>query len=196
MTRIEPLANGTFAEVGERKAAGLKTKSKLRGTVTWIDPMARLAVVSSRGSSLAVDLEVVAEGEIAGLVTGSSVDSVVTLGEPVAGEEGAATRPGLVVESLESTGDALEGFDLNGQVTIPEGTARELEVSADGAGLIPAVITVRTPRDFDPELVTDGETYNLSVERGADGELSLTGLSADHSVKAAGDAAGAYGTHA
>lgn len=196
VTRIESLANGTFAEVGEPKAAGLKTKSKLRGTITWIDPATKLATVSSRGSSLAVDLSATAEDEIQKLESGSPVEAVVLLGEPVVSEDGLETRPGLAVESVESTDDPLESFDLNGQVTVTPGTDRQITVTADGAGLIPAELTIDTPEEFDPGLVKDGKTYNLSVERDSAGGLTLIGLSADYNAKVAADPAAAFGTHA
>lgn len=195
VTRIEPLANGTFAEVGDRKVAGLRTRSKLRGTVSWVDPVAKLAVVSSRGSSLAVDLGSIPEEQGAAIQVGSPIEAVVLIGGPVVSEDGLVTRPGLVAESLKVTGEPLATFDLNGSVSGTGGATRRLTVAADGAGLIPAEIAVGAPKSFDPALVTPGRTYNLSVERGAAGQLTLIGLSPDYNKRVAADSAAAFGTH-
>jgi len=197
-TRIEPLANGTFAEVAEFKAAGLKARSKLRGTVSWVDQAAKVAVLSSRGSSLAVDLAALPEEDLAPIVLGSPVEAVVLLGEPVPSEDGLSFRPGLSAESLKVTGEPLESFDLNGVVggTGLGVSERELMVSVDGAGIVTMDMVVEAPKDFDPALVNPGKVYNLSVERLADGTLKLTGLSPDYNEKVAGDPAAAYGTHA
>ena len=197
VTRIEPLANGTFGEVGAPKAAGLKTKTKLRGTVSWIDPVTKIAVLSSRGSSLAVDLGRLPESESAAIPLGGPAEAVVLLGAPVTAEDG-SVRPGLIAESLKVTGDPLESFDLNGVIreTGAGPSGRQLSVSIDGAGIVALDLAVDTQEDFDPAVVTPGKTYNLSVELRPDGTLRLTGLSADYSRKVAGDTAGAYGTHA
>ncbi|HTU15450.1 MAG TPA: hypothetical protein VMF31_09645 [Solirubrobacterales bacterium] len=195
VTRIDPLANGTFAEVGDRKAAGLRTRSKLRGTVSWVDPVGKLAVISSRGSSLAVDLDALDEERRPAIEAGSPVESVVLIGDPVVSDDGLETRPGLVAESLKVTGEPLQSFDLNGVVSGIGANGRGLTVAADGDGLISAEIAIETPKGFDPALVTPGRTHNLTVERGASGRLTLIGLSPDYSKKVAADSAAAFGTH-
>lgn len=195
VTRIDPLANGTFAEVGEPKVAGLRKKSKLRGTVSWVDPVAKLAVISSRGSSLAVDLGVTADDQDPAIEAGSPIEAVVLIGEPVVSEDGLGTRPGLVAESLKITGDPLESFDLNAVISGTGTTGRKLSVAADGGGLIAAEITIDAPKAFDPALVTPGKTYNLTVEPGASGGMTLIGLSPDYNKKVAADSAAAFGTH-
>lgn len=197
VTRVDPLANGTFAEVAKRKAAGRAVQSKLRGTVTWLDPDAKIAVLSSRGSSLAVDIAAVAEPATP-LQVGSSVESVVSVGAPVVPEDGSPTKPGLVAKKFEVSGEPLESLDLNGVISATGGgsSGRQLTVAADSGGVTTGQIVVEAPKDFDPSIVTLGKVHNLSVTRDAKGILKLTGLSPDYNKKVAADSAAAFGSHA
>ncbi len=197
VTRVDPLANGTFAEVAKRKAAGRAVQSKLRGTVTWLDPEAKVAVLSSRGSSLAVDIAAVTESETP-VQVGSPVEAVVSIGAPIVPEDGSSTRSGLVAKKFEVSGEPLETLDLNGVISAIGGgsSGRQLIVAADGDGVTSGQIVVEAPKNLDPSIITLGKVHNLSVTRDAKGVLNLTGLSPDYSKKVAGDPAAAFGSHA
>lgn len=190
------LNNGTFAEEETPVTKGLRKKSKLRGTISWIDPLSGIAVLSSRGSSVAVNLAGISADLMPELVVGSSVDAVVTVAEPVLMEDGVTMTTGLTATSAETYGDPLSSWELNGKVETVDAETRMLTIAADSSGLVPATVTVNLPKAFDPELALPGKTYSLSVEiNGKTGRLLLTGLSADYSRKSADDAELAFGNH-
>jgi len=194
-TRILPLANGTFAETGERKVSGIRSKSKLRGIVSWFDPVTRLAVISSRGSSLAVDLTAIPEVQEPEIGVGSPVEGAVAIAEPVEAVGDEPARPGLIAEELEATGETIERIEMSGKLEAIDETGRILVLAADSNGLIPAGITIMTPKKFPFETVSEGKAYDVSANRGDDGMLTLTGLSPGYGKSSADDAEAAFGDH-
>lgn len=190
------LANGTFAEEEAPVRKGIKTKSKLRGVVSWLDPVSGVAVLSSLGASLAVDLTGIIPEEMPGLAVGSSVDAEVLVSEPDVAADGVTVVTGLTMLSAEVFGDPLDQLELNGKVESVDPEKRTMKVAADSSGLVPATIEITLPKAFDTELALPGKIYSLSAKVTATGSLLLTGLSADYSRKAADDPELAFGTQA
>ena len=187
------LANGTFGEEEVPVDKGLREKSPLRGTVSWLDPVSRTAVLSSRGASLAVDLSAIPEEVYSTVMIGSSVEASTIVAEPVPSEDGLTSVTGLDALTAEVFGEPLTRIELNGVVQTVDPDLMTLTIAADSSGLIPATIEVALPKAFDPNLVLPDKAYSLTVKPSRAGGFVLTGLSANYSRKSADSPELAFG---
>lgn len=192
-TRIVPLDNGTFGEALDWSAHGEKDTSVLRGVVSYIDPETGWIAISNRGASIAVDAaEVLAAGDFPAEV-GSYVEGKVSFPIDLRGDPDSGPLAKAV--SLEAIGDPGEIIELNGRLLTFDPEAGLMTIAPDSGGRISDEIQIKTPEDLDESLPAVGRTFNASAEIGDDGELLLTGLSADYNRKVAEDVSTAYGDH-
>jgi hypothetical protein len=179
---VEPLANGTFAESGEReqekRRAGAAT---FRGVVTFAgpDPEAPTYTVSGRGVSLLVHVAADPAPEL------PQVGTYVTVT--------AAIDDGLLQQKLEvESGPPSTYLDLAGIAgkLQPDGT---LAFSADGARESDADLALTVPKNIDAAKLKTGDSYVATVEVGEDGSLTLKGIASDEHAKGADNSSSAQG---
>ena len=192
-TRIESLSNGTFGELGDREVKGENLKSKLRGVTSWVDPATDLMVISSRGSSLAVDITGIPDDQAGLLAPGSPVEAIVSFTEPVEATEDSPARPPLFAEEIQADEELSDRIELSGLVKAVDAEARTITMAADSNGTIAADMVLEAPKRLDLEPLTVDRTYNVSAGIEEDGTFTITGLSPDYSRKAADDSAAAFG---
>ncbi len=94
-TEVRTLANGTYAEDGERVEGGRRARAELSGIVTWRDPGSGDYTVSATGSSILIDARTRAAGPAAPPPVGSSVtvDARISPAALLVGEASAAAPP-------------------------------------------------------------------------------------------------------
>ena len=194
-TRIESLSNGTFGELGDRKVRGRKMKSKLRGVTSWVDAATGLMVISSRGSSLAVDIAAIPDDQVLLLAPGSLVEATVSFTEPVEGTDETPARPALVAEEIQADEEVSDRIELSSRVKSVDPESRTITMAADSNGTVAADMLLEAPKRLDLEPLTEGRTYNVSAGVEQDGTFTVTGLSPDFSRKEADDTAAAFGDH-
>ncbi len=200
-TGILPLANGTFVEAGTRVTKGQRATATMRGVVSFIDREAGVMVISSRGTSVPVDLDrtvVPEEGEDLAVGYDATVDVEVVEPAPPSEdpEEPQPSNRRLRVVSAEATPNPSSAIELTGVVKAISVEDRTFEVAADSDGLIDSVVTVEAPTSLDLSLVKTGRAYSITIRRAEEGDLRLTGLSPAFSRKAADDRTAAFGEHA
>ena len=122
---IDPLTNGTYAEVGKRQrvATEAKTSVTVSGTVTFVsaDPLAPVYVVSARGASILVHVHPEPEGtETALPPVGSLAKVAVELEEKLVWQR-----------HLEAEGEPAEFAEFAGIVKRVDLEAHQLVLSAD-----------------------------------------------------------------
>ena len=192
-TRIESLSNGTFGELGDRKVKGKKMKSKLRGVTSLVDPVLDLMVVSSRGSSLAVDITGIPDDQVELLAPGSLIEATVSFTEPVEATEESPARPPLVAEEIQVDEELSDRIELSGLVKAVDTEARTITMAADSNGTVAEDMLLEAPKRLDLEPLATDRTYNVSAGIEEDGTFTVTGLSPDYSRKVADDSAAAFG---
>ncbi|MCB0860874.1 MAG: hypothetical protein KDB54_09505 [Solirubrobacterales bacterium] len=116
-----------------------------------------------------------------------------TEADPV--EEDPIEIPSISAKSIESTGDPLTQIEISGAVSW-DSVTRQLTIGADGFGVLNREITIGVTKKLALKGIEDGLTYAVSADVGSSGALKLAGLSANFSLKAAGDSKQAFGTHA
>jgi hypothetical protein len=204
---IEPVANGSFVQSGALVAKGPVSKTKLSGVVSFIDPDSGVVTISSRGVSVAVAAATALKKSIAQPQLGSWATATVSLAkaqpasiadgadetEPVLAEDPIAV-PAITAKSLETSGDPMSEIEVSGPVAW-DPTSRTVTIGADGFGSLNREIPIRVPKKLALKGIKAGLGYAASASIGSSGDLSLTGLSANYSLKAAADPKQAFGTH-
>ena len=212
-TDIDPVDNGTFAQNGPLESKGSASTSKLNGMVTFIDEDSGVITVSSGGVSLAVASSAAIEKSASPPEPGSWINGTISFTPPKSSAsaevkeapedpsdpaeeevEDPLTIPRLTMKSIVSTGDPLEEIELNGPVTWDMAN-RILTIGADSFGALNREIEIRVPKKLPLKGIEDGLGYAASATPDASGNLTLTGLSANFSLKAAADPEQAFGTH-
>ncbi|MBN8866229.1 MAG: hypothetical protein J0H98_01625 [Solirubrobacterales bacterium] len=200
-TGIDPLANGTFVQNGGLENQGPIARTKLTGTVSWIDREDGVITVSARGVSLALRSTAASQTGAEAPTLGSLVTGTLVFGAAEAAstpdetEEEPLTVPALEIKSLEVLGSPQTQVDLAGPVEW-DPAARVLAIDADGFGTLNRQVEVAVPKKLALKKIQNGQSYAISAEIGSDGTLTLVGLSANFSREAAADPAQAFGTHA
>lgn len=220
-TDITPVDNGTFVQDGALESKGSAASSKLSGMVSFIDPESGVITVSSRGVSVALAAAVAIEKTASPPVLGSWITASVSFSsaaraatDPASGETAEETPSGdeeaetgqdpatdepitlpvITVKTIEAAGDPLTQIELSGPVTWDAGSG-QLAIAADSFGVLNREIAVQVPEDLALRKIEDGLVYAASADLESGGTLTLAGLSANYSLKAAGDQAQAFGTH-
>lgn len=200
-TRVLPLSNGTLTESAIRSAVDIKKSTTLRGVVSYVDPVAGVTVLSSRGASLpmiAPDPATVQQIKV-----GDQVEAGLTLDVPdpqalmsPAEAEAAAPLPELPIK-LEQVRRIAEQptVELTGKLISVDPEAGTLTFSPDSTGLLASEIAVGVPEGFPFEIVAPGRLYSLTASTGEE-LLRLVGISPATGKAAANDPARAFGTHA
>lgn len=194
-TRIESLSNGTFGELGDRKVKGKKMKSKLRGVTSWVSPATDLMVISSRGSSLAVDITGIPDEQVDRLAPGSLVEATVSFTEPVEATDESPAGPALVAEDIQADEELSDRIELSSEIKAVDAVARTITMAADSNGTVAEDMMLEAPKRLDLEPLATGRTYNVTAGIDEDGTFTVTGLSPDYNRKVAGDSAVAFGDH-
>jgi hypothetical protein len=182
---IRALANGTLAEAGTRHREGAATEAELAGIVSFVnaDPLAPSYAISNRGSSLLVHVQPDPSGAPPPL--------------PVLGAYGTATvaiEAGVLWQRrLSAGGTPFTHVELEGLVAAVEAETARLLVSADGVRESGLDIAIAIPARIDASALLAGDSVLASVDIGADGSLSLTGLASDERLKGAEDAKATQG---
>ena len=102
--------------------------------------------------------------------------------------------PAIAAKSLETTGDPMDEIEVSGPVAW-DSTSRTITIGADGFGSLNREISIKVPRKLALKGIKGGLGYAASASISSSGGLSLTGLSANYSLKAAADPKQAFGTH-
>lgn len=212
--RIEPLANGTFAEVGGRRRVGAAARATVRGVVTWRDEAAGLLVLSARGASLALRLPVPADGPAGpGPAPGDRPEPVPAIGDqaeararfaaepaagvgpaaeppPGVGEDGPADpppSPRLRADWIEVVAPGPSPLDLNGPVLAVDRAGRTVTIAADSFGETAGEVAAALPPGAAAGgALRVGRVYGLTAELGPGGGVELTGAWANGGRREAG----------
>ncbi|MBN8870140.1 MAG: hypothetical protein J0H66_09710 [Solirubrobacterales bacterium] len=204
---IEPVANGSFVQSGTLVAKGTASKTKLSGVISFIDPDSGVLTISSRGVSVAVAAAAALKKSVAEPQLGAWATAIVSLADaqsasipdgadetgPDPAEEPIAV-PAIAAKSLETTGDPMDEIEVSGPVAW-DSTSRTITIGADGFGSLNREISIKVPRKLALKGIKGGLGYAASASISSSGGLSLTGLSANYSLKAAADPKQAFGTH-
>jgi hypothetical protein len=194
---VRGLANGTYAERGQRRRSGTRTRASVAGTVTYVDanPAAPAYVVSARGVSMLVRVAPDPSGAppelpLAGsLVTvAAEIGSVESSTEPPPTEVPPQTTTVVWQRKIEIEGTPLAYADFSGIVAEVRSESRELLVSADDAGESGAVLTFALPpEEVDASRLRVGDSILATATIGPEGTLALTGLAGDEHLRGADD---------
>lgn len=188
-TVVHQLANGTFGERKITKKGSSKT-AKLSGTVTYVDPTARVYSVSVRGASLLVH------------VPQQQTDPLPQLGELVTVDASLApraddpTKTELDQSTVKGTGQASGPVDLVGTVQALDTQQRTITLTADDVRESAHDVVISVPPSIDMTAVKQGDVLDVTATIGTDGSYALTGASHDEDEKAADDSTRAVGDQA
>jgi hypothetical protein len=185
---VTQLFNGTFKETKATIGAAPVTAATISGTVTFVDPVAGVYTLSSRGASLLVHSPV-GPGVPAPPVLG-------TLATVKAGltQQGAATL--LTQTSIQPTGTATAAVDLLGIVAAVDPTKRTISLSADDVRESGKDLVVNVPAKIDLTKLKPKAVVDVTATIGTDGSYTLTGISDDSDATAAADSTLAQGDQA
>lgn len=213
----QELANGTYAEDGERVEDGTAESSPLNGFVTYVsqDPLDPVYTLSARGVSVTVRLPGESEpavlpklgafvsvdaainappDESAPPAVPVPVDPVDPVEVPtidcVRDEPGEVVQPAaeLVQKSIEPTGDEFTYFDLTGIVQAVCPATGEFVISADGIRQSGADLTLVVPKGFDLDSLEVDHAVLATAELAENGTLSAAGIASDDGERGADDA--------
>jgi hypothetical protein len=212
---VVPLANGTFGEDGLRQALSLRTRTTVKGMVSWIDPVTGVLVLSNRGVSLPLNASGVLDPQLPPPEPGAWVETELMIeevpevsaserstdgdppeGGPVDEPPGEALDPSslnLRIESLTPLGEQSDTIELSGKVETVDLELALIRISVDSLGLLSGVIEVGVPDRFPAERVQVGRFYSATVRVLPDGSFRLTGFSPAFNRKAADDSSEVFG---
>ncbi|MDQ5893864.1 MAG: hypothetical protein QG596_125 [Actinomycetota bacterium] len=197
-TRVEPLSNGTLTEVEARSAMDISKESSVKSVLSYVDPAAGVAVLSSRGSSLPVMQT--EPGLLDPFTVGQKVEATINLDVPdpenFNANDPAAEPLDLPIQLEEMR--PLTGsppVELTGELISVDEVAFTLTMAADSTGSLGSVIELLASEDFPFGSVTPGQSYSATATR-VDGRLKIIGFSPASGKAAANDPARAFGTHA
>lgn len=190
---LQPLANGTFAEVDDAEAVkGKATEVSFGGTVTFADPnpVAPSYTVSGRGASLLVQVEPDPTGIASELpAIGSLVKVTARIEQPVESKaEPTLTQSKVEVESIPPS-TYLELAGIVREVL----TDGHLLISADDAGESESNLKLTIPPSIDASKLKPGDSYLATATLEPDSSLTLSGIASDERSKGANDHATAQG---
>lgn len=197
-TRVEPLSNGTLTEVEDRSALDISKESSVKSVLSYVDPVAGVAVLSSRGSSLPVMQT--ETGLLESFTVGQRVEATLSLDVP--DPENFNTEepdpepldlPIQLEEMRPLTGSAP--VELTGELISVDQAAATLSMAADSVGSLSSVVELHAPEDFPFETALPGQTYSATATP-VDGQLRIIGFSPASGKAAANDPTRAFGTHA
>jgi len=210
------LANGTFAEAGDRKGKNAKTadatssealatKATFRGVVTWTSPDVPVVdhlyggstpgtfayTVSGRGSSLLVHVKPDPQGTAPDL---PAIGSYATVTATFATPDDPQAPPALVETKRElEPGPPSTYLDLAGIFKEVSSETNQLLLSADDTRESETDLTLTVPSSIDPTKLKPGDSYLATATVEPDGTLKLSGITSDEHTKGANDPASAQG---
>lgn len=196
-TRVTPLSNGTLAQSGQRSAVDITKESTLKAVVSYLDPVAGIVVLSSRGGSLPV--ATTDPAVLAGAELGNRIEATLNLEVPDPenyNETAEPTDPGSLAIRLMGVRQLRRSVpvELTGSVLRADETSGTLTITADSTGILGSKIELGLPEGFPFGIVTAGRMYSVTATSTADG-LRVVGLSAASGKAAADDPARAFGSH-
>lgn len=195
-TSIEPLVNGTFAELADRELLGRSTSASIRGVISYLDPESSIVVVSSRGVSIALDGSSVFAEQPDELREGASADAEVQMVEPEPDPQPESEPlPDFSIVSLDASFYEGSPIELTGRLKDLDRPGRLATFAADSGGLLEAEVEAIVPNGLDLASLKLGFTYSVTVREGSGGALRITGLSPAWGQKPANDPALAFGEH-
>lgn len=195
-TSIEPLVNGTFAELADRELLDRSTSASIRGVISYLDPESSIVVVSSRGVSIALDGSSVFAEQPDELREGASADAEVQMVEPEPDPQPESEPlPDFSIVSLDASFYEGSPIELTGRLKDLDRPGRLATFAADSGGLLEAEVEANVPNGLDLASLKLGFTYSVTVREGSGGALRITGLSPAWGQKPANDPALAFGEH-
>jgi hypothetical protein len=194
--KARALANGTWAEDGDRDHGELAERLNLAGTVTFSDPRIGAYTVSAAGSSILVRVKAGVRMPTVGdrvAVTARIADKLDPI-EPVdPGRDGCGTArapkaPKLALEqtALEVT-DAATKSDVEGIVMGVCRKAGSLIISADDLRESGRDIAIAIPNGLRLSQIDIGQVLKIRADIGSNGNLTATGLASDERGSGADD---------
>ena len=193
----ERLANGTYAEAGNRSEHGSSGQASFGGTVSFSDPREDIYTVSAPGVSLLVRGKAGHDPPRLGdnvEVRARIADNPDPLSVTGPGQEGCGTPPPLPKPpraALEQVGlridDAASSTDVE---AIVEGVCREshkLVVSADDIRESGRDIGILVPEEFKLNRIDPGDVLRLTTNILNGGSLQLSTIAGDKGGKGADD---------
>jgi hypothetical protein len=192
------LANGTYAEAGDRTESGSSAQATFNGTVSFSDRNTDVYTVSAPGVSLLV------RGSAGHLprpgdnveVRARITDNPAPLPIRAPGEQGCGNPPALPKppgKALEQVslrideGDGATGTDVEGIVEGVCRDSRELIVSADDVRESGRDISLAVPDDIELGRLAPGDVLRLTTAIRDNGSLELSTVAGDKGGKGADD---------
>jgi hypothetical protein len=198
-TSIEPLANGTFLEISDRRLLGERSSAAMRGIVSYLDPESGIVVLSSRGVSIALEGSRVFEQEIEALREGASAEAEVEMVEPDPEDPEAPAEaepePDFSIVSLDASFYEGSPIELTGKLKDLDRPERLATFAADSGGLLEAEVDAVAPNGLELASLKVGFTYSVTLREGSGGALRIAGLSPAWGQRPANDPALAFGEH-
>jgi hypothetical protein len=211
------LANGTFAEVGDRKGENAKTadatssdplatKATFRGVVTWTSPdvprveypccpptpgTSPAYTLSGHGVSLLVHVNPGPTGTTPEL---PAIGAYATVTATFKQTDDPQALPTLTETKRElEPGPPSTYLDLAGIFQEVEPNTNQLLLSADDTDESNADLALTIPSSIDPVKLKPGDSYLATATINPDGTLQLSGITSDEHSKGANDPASAQG---
>lgn len=192
---LRPLANGTYAEAGQRLRVGSETRATASGIVTFVDPDPGdpTYVLSKRGVSMLVHVAPDPSGVLPALPELGAFATVAVeiekrdpLTQP---SEGMPVPVSFVLwqRHLEVDGAPLAYGDFAGIVAAVYPDSNQLLLSADDVRESERDLLFDVPEDFDLLRLAVGASILATATIEPDGRLSLTGLADDEHRHGADD---------
>ncbi len=181
------LANGTFAEEGERERKGAAKVASVRGVVTDVneDPAAPAYTLSGRGASLLVRVEPDPTGAMPELPPRGAYATVEASIEPGAD---------LAQRKIElEPGEPSTYLDLAGIYAGPDPETGQLLLSSDDTRAGKRDLQLTVPARIKTTKLEAGDSYLATAEIKPDGTLELAGIASDEQRKGADDDDSAQG---
>lgn len=182
---IRSLANGTLAEAGTRHRTSEELSTELAGIVTYLgsDPATPVYTLSNRGVSALVHVRPDPSGAMPTL---PALGAYATVGVEI--------EAGVLWQGEQrSAGAPFTHAELEGIVASLDPTTGQLLISADDVRESAQDVALTVPAGIDAAAFTPGDSVLASVDIGADGSLTLTGLASDERLKGADDAKSTQG---
>lgn len=180
--KVRKLLNGTYAAQHVR-AAGTRSRVRLRGTVTNVDAAHGTFVLSARGVSLVVRHRVGHHRDTAGGGSGG----LPAVGDQVTVDATVDPSGNVDAQGVTSQGTDTGPIDLEGVVLSVDATTNTLTISGDDDGGSGS-LTVLLPAGFDSSVYKPGDAVELLATLNPDGTYTAVGSSGDHGTQQANNA--------
>jgi len=201
-TRIAPLLNGTFLQAGDPKTLGQKQEVTIRGVVSYFDLSNGIAVISSRGASVALAGREALEAAGPAVRVAASAEAKISL----VSEESRSSISRADMDSIEPAHlpqprileidlNFYEGMaiELTGRLMEVDGNTRKALFAADSSGFLTETVEVTVPPEAPLGRLKVGNVYSVTLRQGSDGIYRVTGFSPAWTAKGANNPAEAYG---